>query len=209
MSQRNRFFQDHIWRVTLQNDPTFLKCPFLSILQQWTSPFMLSLAKLSLAPVESLHKRSKRYGLCWNGVTLYICKNYIHLFLSSRSDCLGARRGRSSGKQHFGAYAWTSICLHHVVIQSLSRVWLFTTRWMVALQASLSFISWSLLKLMSIVSMMPSITSSSAAPFSSCSQSFPASGSFPTISSLHQLAKVLELQLQHQSFQWIFRVDFL
>ena len=26
---------------------------------------------------------------------------------------------------------------------------------------------------------------------------------------LHQVAKVLELQLQHQSFQWIFRVDFL
>ena len=29
------------------------------------------------------------------------------------------------------------------------------------------------------------------------------------VSSLHQVAKVLELQLQHQSFQWIFRVDFL
>ena len=28
-------------------------------------------------------------------------------------------------------------------------------------------------------------------------------------SSSHQVAKVLELQLQHQSFQWIFRVDFL
>ena len=27
--------------------------------------------------------------------------------------------------------------------------------------------------------------------------------------SFHQVAKVLELQLQHQSFQWIFRVDFL
>ena len=26
---------------------------------------------------------------------------------------------------------------------------------------------------------------------------------------LHQAAKVLELQLQHQSFQWTFRVDFL
>ena len=26
---------------------------------------------------------------------------------------------------------------------------------------------------------------------------------------LHQVAKVLGLQLQHQSFQWIFRVDFL
>ena len=27
-------------------------------------------------------------------------------------------------------------------------------------------------------------------------------------SSLHQVAKVLEFQLQHQSFQWIFRTDF-
>ena len=27
--------------------------------------------------------------------------------------------------------------------------------------------------------------------------------------SLHQVAKVLELQIQHQSFQWIFRVDIL
>ena len=32
---------------------------------------------------------------------------------------------------------------------------------------------------------------------------------FQWVSSLHQMAKVLELQLQHQSFQWIFRVDFL
>ena len=31
---------------------------------------------------------------------------------------------------------------------------------------------------------------------------------FQWVSSLHQVAKVLELQLQHQSFQWIFRVDF-
>ena len=29
------------------------------------------------------------------------------------------------------------------------------------------------------------------------------------VSSSHQVAKVLELQLQHQSFQWIFTVDFL
>ena len=29
------------------------------------------------------------------------------------------------------------------------------------------------------------------------------------VNSLHQVAKVLEVQLQHQSFQWIFRVDFL
>ena len=34
-------------------------------------------------------------------------------------------------------------------------------------------------------------------------------GLFQWVSSLHQVAKVLELPLQHQSFQWIFRVDFL
>ena len=49
--------------------------------------------------------------------------------------------------------------------------------------------------------------SSSAVPFSSCLQSFLVSGKW--VSSLHRLAKVLELQLQHQSFQWIFRTDFL
>ena len=34
-------------------------------------------------------------------------------------------------------------------------------------------------------------------------------GLFQWVSSLHQQAKILELQLQYQSFQWIFRVDFL
>ena len=33
-------------------------------------------------------------------------------------------------------------------------------------------------------------------------------GLFQWVSSLHQVAKVLELQLQHQFFQWIFRTDF-
>ena len=32
---------------------------------------------------------------------------------------------------------------------------------------------------------------------------------FKWISSSHQVTKVLEFQLQHQSFQWIFRTDFL
>ena len=34
-------------------------------------------------------------------------------------------------------------------------------------------------------------------------------GLFQRVSSSHQMAKVLEFQLQHQSFQWIFRTDFL
>ena len=45
----------------------------------------------------------------------------------------------------------------NVVVQSLSRVWLFVTPWTAASQASLSLTkSWSLLKLMSIKSVMPS-----------------------------------------------------
>ena len=32
---------------------------------------------------------------------------------------------------------------------------------------------------------------------------------FQWVSSSHQVAKVLELQLQYESFQWIFRTDFL
>ena len=41
--------------------------------------------------------------------------------------------------------------------------------------------------------------SSSVAPLSFCLQSFPASGSFQRVGSSHQVAKVLELQLQHPS----------
>ena len=45
----------------------------------------------------------------------------------------------------------------YVVVQSLCHVWLFATPWTTASQASLFFtISWRLLKLMSIESLMPS-----------------------------------------------------
>ena len=47
----------------------------------------------------------------------------------------------------------------------------------------------------------------SVVPFSSRLQSFPASGSFPMSQFFHQVAKILEFQLQHQSFQRIFRID--
>ena len=57
-------------------------------------------------------------------------------------------------------FLWYSIwyCLYLVVVvQSLSRVWLFATPWTAAFQASLSFtISLSLFKLMSIESVIPS-----------------------------------------------------
>ena len=64
--------------------------------------------------------------------------------------------------------------------KSLSRVWLFATPWTAAHQASLSISkSRSLYKLMSVESMTHPAISSSVICFSSCLQSFPASGSFP------------------------------
>ena len=66
-------------------------------------------------------------------------------------------------------------------VQSLSRVRLFAIPWISARQASLSItISWSLLKLRSIESLMPSSHLILCHPlFSSCPQSLPASESFP------------------------------
>ena len=51
--------------------------------------------------------------------------------------------------------------------------------------------------------------SSSVVPFSSCPQSLLASGLFQWVNSLHEVAKVLEFQLQHQSFQRTPRTDLL
>ena len=96
-----------------------------------------------------------------------------------------------------------------IVVQSLSPVWLFAAPWTAAHQASLSFtISRSLLKLMSIKSVMPSNPSH---PLLSPSPAFNLSqhqSLFKWVSSSHQVAKVLEFQLQHQSFKWIFSTDF-
>ena len=77
------------------------------------------------------------------------------------------------------------------------------------MQPSLSITnSQSLLKLMSRKSVMPSnhlILSSPSPPTFNLSQH---QSLFQWVSSSHQVAKVLEFQLQHQSFQWIFRTNF-
>ena len=75
-----------------------------------------------------------------------------------------------------------SAVVRSVVGQSISHVRLLATPLTSAAhQTSLSFtISWSLLKLMPIESGMPSNhLTLCVIPFSSCLQSFPASGSFP------------------------------
>ena len=89
-------------------------------------------------------------------------------------------------------------------------VQLSTTPWTAARQASLSIAdSWSLLKLVSIESVMPSSHLNLCRPLLLLPSIFPRiQGLFKWVSSSHQVAKVLEFQLQHQSFQWTFRTDF-
>ena len=93
----------------------------------------------------------------------------------------------------------------------LSRVRLFVTPWTVAHQASLSITnSQCLFKLMSIELVMPSNNLILCRPLLLLPSIVPSIRVFSNQSvSSHQVAKVLEFQLQQQSFQWIFRTDFL
>ena len=94
-------------------------------------------------------------------------------------------------------------------LQSLSRVRLFVTPWTAARQASLH----QLLKLAQTNvhwvgnAIQPSHPlSSPSTPALSLSQH---QGLFKWVSSLSQVAKILEFQLQHQYFQWTPRTDLL
>ena len=94
-------------------------------------------------------------------------------------------------------------------VQLLSRVWLFATPWTAACQASVSITNTqSPPKPMSIGDAIQPChpLSSPSPPAFNLSQH---QGLFQWVSSLHQVAKVLELQLQHQSFQWTPRTDLL
>ena len=91
-----------------------------------------------------------------------------------------------------------------------SHVWLFVTPWTAACQASLSITnSRSPPKRMSIESMMPSNHLILCRPLLLLPSLFQHQGLFQWVSSSHQVAKGLEFQLQHQSFQWTPRTDLL
>ena len=98
-----------------------------------------------------------------------------------------------------------------VVVQLLGHVRLFATPWTVAHQAPLSStISRSSFKFMSIELLMPSNHLIPSRPLLLLPSIFPSIRVFSNEPvSLYQVANVLELQLHHQSFQWIFRVGFL
>ena len=89
-------------------------------------------------------------------------------------------------------------------VQFLIRVRLFATPWIAARQASLAS-----LRLTSIESVMPSSYLILCRPLLLLPPIPPSIRVFSNESTLHEVAKVLELHLLHQSFQWIFRTKFL
>ena len=160
-------------------------------------------------------------GITGNYLGYWLSQNYFPTFLATYLkegvDRLEQTRKVISNSITFydislnkNGIFFTWFFLQVVVVQLLSHIQLLGTPWTASHQASLSFtISWSLLKLFHWVG-------------DTIQQSYPLSppsplalnvsrhqGLFQWISSLHQVAKVLELQLKHQSFQWIFKVDFL
>ena len=101
--------------------------------------------------------------------------------------------------------------LDHTISSVARHVQLFATPWTAEHQASLSINnSQSILKLMSIESVMPSNCPIFCCPLLLLPSVFPSiQGLFKWVSSSHQVVKVLEVKLQHQFFQWIFRTNFL
>ena len=83
-------------------------------------------------------------------------------------------------------------------VQMLSHAWLFATPWIAAHQASLSITnSRSSLKLMSIESVMPSSHLIVCCPLLLLPPIPPSISLFQWVSSWHQVAKVLEFQVQN------------
>ena len=94
-------------------------------------------------------------------------------------------------------------------VQLLCHVQLFATPWTASDQASLSIVNSQ--RLLNVHKVSDAIQPTHPL----CFPSPPAfnlsqhQGLFKWVHSSHQVAKVLEFQLQHQSFQWIFKTDFL
>ena len=102
---------------------------------------------------------------------------------------------------------WAGLVL--VIVQSLSHVQLFATPWAAAQKLSvlhlLELAQTHVHRLGDAIQPSHPLSSPSPPAFNLSQHQ----GLFYWADSSHQVALVLELRVQHQSFQWIFRIDFL
>ena len=124
-------------------------------------------------------------SLGWEGplekeMATHFCILVWRIPWTEKSTVYGITKSRTWLRDwHFHILSNTCSGIFVVVVQLLSHIWLLATLWTVACQVSLSVtISRSLLKLMSLSWWCHPTILSFVVPFSSCLQSFPASGSF-------------------------------
>ena len=131
----------------------------------------------------------------------------IHIFQGGWS--CGGPTGSSCQERSCPEGGRCCYCYLFSSVQSLSRVQLFEIPWAAACKVSLSITnSRSLLKLKSIELLMPSNHLILCRLLLLLPSIFPSIRVFSSESVFHiRWPKVLEFQLQHKSFQWIFRTD--
>ena len=118
-------------------------------------------------------------------------------------DTVGTGEGRMNQESTTETHTFSSV-------QSLSCVQLFVTPWIAAWQPSLSITnSQSLLKLMSIDSVMSSSHLILCGSLLLRLQSFPASGASPVSRLFSSGGQSIRASASAQSFQWIFRINLL
>ena len=162
------------------------------------------------------HQIESRFGILW----AHVCIDSTGSNLSKRSfdeilhACVLGHFSRSVASVRLFMTPWTVACqvpLSLGILQARVLEWvamLFMTPRTTASQASMSVTnSRSLLKLISMESIQPShpLLSPSPPAFNPSQHQ----GLFKWVNSSHQVAKVLEFQLHHQSSQWTPRTDLL
>ena len=131
-------------------------------------------------------------------VCVYICMCiYIHVYIHTHT-CINV---------YIHTHTCICIYMHIVIVVELSSYfWLFVTPWTAAHQSSMYLtISQSSPKLSQVHWWCHPAILSSDALFSFCPQSSQYKGLFQWVICSNQMTKILELQ--HQSFQWVFRAD--
>ena len=102
------------------------------------------------------------------------------------------------------------LLVQFVAVQLLSHVWLFVTPWTETGQSSLSITTPGACSNSCPLSQWcHPVISSSVIPFSFCPNLSQHQSLFKCVSFSHQVAKILEFQLQRQSFQWTPRTNLL
>ena len=156
--------------------------PFFPPVSRWIEPIHLKLQlspwRTKLVPISLQYSGGK---LC-PYVRLF-CRGWelhkLHLPQTANQRVIILPWKKDWERARFCCHPRSRVLSLVIVVQSLSRVRLFAIPRTAACQASLSTISQSLLKLMSIESVIPSSQLILCRPHSSCPQSFPVSWSFP------------------------------